>query len=192
MTTATYDDALTMREARQQYFTRWGFDDRGYTEPWVHLKLGPVPFAFPNTATRQACVPMHDLHHVLTEYPATYRGEAQIGAWEVASGCRQYTAAWVLNLGCLGYGALLFPKATFRAFVRGRRGANLYRDGFREELLDERVRDLRRRLRVDAATGPTTPREVAAFAAWLAVAWTLGGVLPIAAAATVVWMLLGG
>ena len=58
MTTAVYDGALTMREARQQYFTRWGFNDRGYSDAWVHLKLGPVPFAFPNTATRKACVPI--------------------------------------------------------------------------------------------------------------------------------------
>ena len=41
---------------------------------------------------------------MLTEYDTNWVGEAEIGAWEIASGCGRYLAAWVLNLGAFGLG----------------------------------------------------------------------------------------
>ena len=77
------------------------------------IKLGPVFIPLPNTKARVDAVKFHDIHHLLTEYPATLRGEAEIGAWEIASGCGKYYAAWVLNFGSFFYGMFFFPKATY-------------------------------------------------------------------------------
>src|SRR5437879_1772025 len=38
-----------------------------------------------------------------------WRGEAEIGAWEIASGCGRHHAAWILNLW-----AILAPSAVLR------------------------------------------------------------------------------
>ena len=38
----------------------------------------------------------HDLHHVLTEDPTTWRGEAEIAAWELASVCGRHVTVWLL------------------------------------------------------------------------------------------------
>ena len=92
----TYDPALTMRDARARYFEANGFSEAGYTEPWVKIQAGPIPFWIPNGAARQRAVRFHDLHHVLTGYPTTWTGEGEIGAWEVATGCGTNLAAWVL------------------------------------------------------------------------------------------------
>jgi ubiquinone biosynthesis protein Coq4 len=103
-------------------------------------------FAFPNTAARVRAVRFHDLHHVLTEYDTTWAGEAEIGAWELAAGCGRHYAAWALNLGAVAIGLLIAPRRVLRAFKRGRRTRTLYSETFSEELLNQTVGELRRRL----------------------------------------------
>lgn len=107
-----------------------------------------VVFAFPNTQARLRAVRVHDIHHVLTGYDTTWSGEAEIAAWELASGCGRYYAAWVLNLAALAVGLIVCPRRTFAAFRRGRVSENLYPAGFSDELLDATVGELRRRLRL--------------------------------------------
>ncbi|HJQ38434.1 MAG TPA: hypothetical protein VKB93_14950 [Thermoanaerobaculia bacterium] len=141
-----YDPNLTLRAARQLYFDANGFKDGGYAEKWVKLKAGPFTFGFPNIEARVRSVKLHDLHHVLTEYDTTWRGEAEIGAWELASGCADHWPAWVLNLGAVSIGVLLCPRLTWRAWQRGRRSRNLYRETFDEALLEKTVGELRARM----------------------------------------------
>ena len=84
----------TMREALDQYFRDNDFgEDGGYSADWVKLKIGPIPFAFPNTPARRRAVRFHDLHHFLTGYQTDWVGEAEIAAWEVATGCKDMWAA---------------------------------------------------------------------------------------------------
>jgi hypothetical protein len=171
------DEELSLREARARYFRANGFGaDGGYAASWVKVRLGPVPFAFPNTAARVRAVRFHDLHHVVTGYATDAVGEAEIAAWEIATGCAGFAAAWVLNLYALGLGLLRAPGPTWRAFARGRRTRNLYRWPYQEALLDARVGDVRARLGLGAsAAGPATRADRAAFAAWSAAALLLFG-----------------
>jgi hypothetical protein len=142
-----YEDTVSVRVARADYFQRAGFaPDGGYSDRWVKLKFGPFRLAFPNTAARVRAVKLHDIHHLLTEYDTTWTGEAEIAAWELASGCARHYAAWVLNLAAMAIGLVIAPKRTLNAFARGRRSGNLYRTPFTETLLDKSVGDLRREL----------------------------------------------
>jgi hypothetical protein len=137
----------TLREARAQYFRDNGFeDDGGYAVKWVRVKLGPIPVMFPNTTGRRAALLPHDLHHVATGYDTTLVGEAEIGAWELASGCRHYYAAWMLNMGAVVIGLFLAPRRVCRAFFRGWRCTNLYRVGVDASWPEETVTGLRQRL----------------------------------------------
>ena len=146
-----YDPASTIADARAAYFARSGFaDDGGYADKWVKLQIGRRFFiAFPNTAARVRSVRLHDIHHVLTEYDTTWAGEAEIGAWEVASGCADHYPAWVLNFGAIAIGLLIAPRKTIRAFRRGWRKPNLYRREFDESLLTRTVGDLRAELEIE-------------------------------------------
>ena len=163
----TYADDSTVRDARAQYFAANGFSDAGYADDWVKIKLGPIPFTFPNTATRKRAIPLHDLHHIATGYPTTLRGEAEIAAWEIAGGCTDHWAAWVLNTSGFAYGLVLAPRRVYRAFMRGRHGRTLYHSGWDDQLLELRVGELRRRLATDAAPRATW-RDRAAFVGWVA------------------------
>ncbi|MGH0032273.1 MAG: hypothetical protein ACQGVC_20975 [Myxococcota bacterium] len=164
-----YADDWTVAEARARYFETNGFGaDGGYDDDWVRFAVGPFPIRFPNTDGRKAAVPAHDLHHVATGYDTDLAGEGEIGAWEIASGCWQARAAWLLN--SLAVWPVLFyalPRV-YRAFVRGRHSRNLYDGTPVAELLDAKVAVLRARLGLDVPAPPATTADKLAFARFLA------------------------
>ncbi len=189
----TYDDTLSLRDARGRYFADNAFgDDGGYAKKWVKLQFGPLPFAFPNSAARVRAVKYHDLHHVVTGYDTDIAGEAEIGAWEIGSGCAGFVAAWILNLYAMALGFLSGnPGAVWRAFVRGRHTRNLYRDRYDESLLDARLGAVRARLGLEARTRATpvaTLGDRVAFAFWCTLAFALFLATSALLLAPIVWL----
>lgn len=145
----------------------------------MRVETRPVPVFFPNTECRVTAAKLHDLHHVATEYETDWAGEAEIAAWEIASGCGRYGWAWLLNLGAFTVGLALCPKRLLRAFVRGRRASNLYSEGFAEELLVNTTVDaLRQRIGFSAAEPRAGWTDRLAFGLWCAVALAWHFVLP--------------
>ena len=160
---------LTLGEARARLFALGGLgEDGGYDDAWVKLKLWRVPLAFPNTEGRRRAVRFHDLHHVLTEYPTTWRGEFEIAAWEVAGGIRRYWVAWLLDLLGFACGLVVFPRAVYRVFVRGRHSRNLYGEAWDESILTRRVGEVRHRLKLDVEEARPTGDDRIAFVKWAA------------------------
>jgi len=151
-TSWSYAPSLTLREARAQYFARAGLSEAGYADRWVWVTIaGRRLPATLNTAGRVRAVKLHDLHHVLTGYPTTWAGEAEIGAWELASGCRGHVAAWYLNFWAALIGLSIAPRRVRAAFRRGRRERNLYDLELTDALLAETVGATRARLGIAAA-----------------------------------------
>ncbi|RIL03425.1 MAG: hypothetical protein DCC71_15305 [Proteobacteria bacterium] len=190
--TTRYDAALSLRDARSVYFRDNAFgDDGGYAKKWVKLQLGPLPFAFPNSPARVRAVKYHDLHHIVTGYATDLVGEAEIGAWEIGSGCAGFVAAWILNLYAMVLGFLAgAPGAVWRAFVRGRRTRNLYRTAYDDALLEAPLGAVRARLGLDAvpaAPPAASAGDRAAFALWSALAIALALATVAALAAPLVW-----
>jgi hypothetical protein len=177
-----YDPEMTLRDARVRYFELSGFgEDGGYEDRWIKVKVWRIPIWLPNTQGRVRAVKLHDLHHILTEYPTTWRGEAEISSWEVASGgLRRYYAGWLLDLMNVAQGLVVNPRGVFRAVVRGRRSRNLFGETFGDEMLARRVGEMRRELNLhdqDATDdAKASARDVAAF-----IAWSLAGAATYAA-----------
>jgi len=190
-----YNADSDLRAARERYFVLNNFAGGGYEEGWVKMKAGPMPIWFPNTVARVKAVKFHDLHHVLTEYPTTWKGEAEIGAWEVATGCAAHYQAWLLNLLAFAIGLAINPRGVYRAFMRGRHTRNLYRSTYSDELLARTVGEMRRELDLDREFAPPTPHDRRAFVFWsLASVATLAGtwivaLLPLATLALLVFLL---
>ena len=163
-----YASELTLFDARQRYFDVAGFNEDGYGDRWVRLKAGSVVvFAFPNTKARVKAVKFHDLHHVLAEYDTTWSGEAQIGAWEIASGCGRHYPAWLLNMAAVAIGLVIAPRAVYAAFIRGRKTTNLYRSIFDGALLQRTVGEVRGELALDGPCRLTTRADRVAFVGWM-------------------------
>ena len=170
--TSRYPATMTLAEARSLFFARSGLgEDGGYNARWVRVETKPIPVYFPNTACRVEAARLHDLHHVAMEYETDWAGEAEIAAWEIASGCGRHGWAWLLNLGAFTVGMALFPRRLYRAFMRGRRSPNLYREGFPEsELATKSVGWLRDRCGIGRNESNASTSDKLAFVFWSFVA----------------------
>ena len=160
-------DAMTMGDARTRYYERNHFGaDGGDSLEWVPIKMFGLTFAIPNTEGRRRAVRIHDLHHIVTGYQTDLRGESEIAAWELASGCWRWPAALVLNLGALGIGAAIAPRRIARAWARGRRARNLYteRHGI-DHLLPRTVGEMRAATGLDRPAPAVRVRDALAVAA---------------------------
>lgn len=176
----TYDPSLSLRAARKLYFAMNNFGESGgYDDAWVDFKLGPIPFPFPNTPARVRAVKFHDLHHILTGYTTDVLGEFEISAWEIGAGCRDFYAAWVLNLGGLAAGLLVAPRRIFRAFARGLASQSLYGSNL-EELLEQPVGATREQM-VAADPTPMTGKGLVLLALAAVTGLTVG---------TLLWLIL--
>lgn len=91
-----------------------------------HLRLGPAALRLPNFAWRQAAIDAHDLHHVMTGYPLTMRGEIQLAAWEWGAGRYPDWRATAFCAPLIVMGVMLMPRRTWSAFRRGRTCQSLY------------------------------------------------------------------
>lgn len=191
----TYSPELTLRDARAQYFAVNNFGWGGYDDKWVKVEYGLLHFYFPNTKGRVKVVKYHDLHHILTEYSTSLSGETEIGAWEVATGCTRSLAAWLLNLSGFAWGLVINPRGVYKAFLRGRQSSNLYHMRFDDELLSQRVGQLRQQLSLDKANEPPTFIDNIVFVVWAIVSViTLLGIIgialsPLIVLSALVWIL---
>ncbi|HKB44793.1 MAG TPA: hypothetical protein VKC90_10390 [Chitinophagaceae bacterium] len=113
---------------------------------------------FPNFTARKKAVLKHDIHHLVTDYPSTFKGETEISAWEIASGCKKYRAAWVLDMSGMMIGIVFNFRGVLKAFARGRRTKNLYYDVIStEEALDMKLSELKKLLWLDKYPKNTRP-----------------------------------
>ena len=172
----------TLRDARQRYFAESGLaPDGGIDDAWVHIKVGPFPFAYPNSKGRKRLVPFHDLHHVATGYATDLQGEAEVGAWEIGSHMKEPLGVF-LGLLVMGFVVVWSPRRCFRAFVRGRHSRNLLGPGAVVPDLDRQVAELRAELGLDQELPPPTLGNRIDFATWasLSVAIVWGPLVPMA------------
>lgn len=178
MTVIAYAPDESVRAARARYFDVNHFGTNGgYEDAWVDFKFGPIPMPIPNTPARIRAVRFHDLHHIVTGYDTDLIGELEISAWELGAGCRDFVAAWGLNLGGAAAGAFLAPLRTLRALARGRRSSTVYGDVDVESLLDQDVASLRASTHVPQGDVAITLADVAIFAFYALVGLSIWGAL---------------
>lgn len=156
----------TLGAARAAYYEANHFGaDGGDALEWVPIKVLGLTLKIPNSEGRRRAVRIHDLHHVVTGYQTDLRGESEIGAWELASGCLRWPAATLLNLFALGIGLVLAPGRLIKAWARGRHTQNLYGEDGVEHLLPRRVDEIRDTLGLTAALPRARLRDALAVLA---------------------------
>lgn len=96
------------------------------TAPQWRLRFGPVTMTLPNFAWRQAAIDAHDMHHLITGYPLTMRGEIQLAAWEWGAGRYPDWRATAFCTPLIVAGALIMPRRTLLAYRAGRKAQTLY------------------------------------------------------------------
>jgi len=162
----TYNDNLKVREALQLYFSQYHFKNGGYDLKWFKIKLGFIYIPLPNIKARVDAVKIHDIHHLITEYRADWRGEVEIAALEIATGCKKYSVAWLLNFGSFFIGLLIYPRYLLAAFLRGRKCAtNLYFQANYDKVLEKTLGELRNTIEIDSIKS-VSYKDYLAFISW--------------------------
>lgn len=150
----------TPREVLARFYKENNLDaDGGDASPSVKVEFfNGFCFYFPNFDQRRKAVIKHDIHHLLTGYSTVLKGETEISAWEIASGCKKYHAAFFINTSGLMMGFPLNFFGILRAFARGRRTKNLYDDKITtEQAMDTPIKILRREFLLDQYPQNTKP-----------------------------------
>lgn len=125
----------TVRDALVEFRAASGVDAACLTAATWTCRVGPITLRLPNFQWRREAIERHDLHHVLTGYPCTMRGEFQMATWEFAAGRFPHPAATLFCLPLVAMGAIWSPRAIWRAFLAGRYGRSLYGTELSETLL---------------------------------------------------------
>jgi ubiquinone biosynthesis protein Coq4 len=150
----------TPREILNKFYADHNLEaDGGQSKPYVKIDVTPkFHFYIPNFDARRKAVIKHDIHHLLTGYETTVAGESEISAWEVASGCKSYWAAFLIDVSGAMLGILFNFFGVLKAFARGRRTKNLYYDTLTtEQALDMKIGDLRKEFGLDKHPKDTKP-----------------------------------
>jgi hypothetical protein len=127
--------APTVREALAEFRQANGLPAKEvFAASWT-CRLGPLTLRLPNFKWRQDAIFAHDLHHVLTAYPCTMRGECQMAAWEFGAGPMPHWAAALFCLPLVVVGLLWTPRRIIRAFLWGRRSRSLHGSAAAHDLL---------------------------------------------------------
>jgi hypothetical protein len=150
----------TAREILSQFYkdNNYGHDG-GLTSSTVKLEFSPwFHLYFPNFNSRRKALIKHDIHHLVTGYDTTVKGESEISAWEIGSGCKNYRAAFFIDTSGTMMGILLNFRSVLRAFSRGRKTKNLYHDLFTpEQELDMKIDEIQKHLMLDKYPINTRP-----------------------------------
>jgi hypothetical protein len=173
----------TLREAAAAHLT--DLKDAGVDADadarWVRIRIGPIPFAYPNTKGRKRLVAAHDLHHLLVGYQTDLLGEAELGAWELGTGVRDRSAVRY-EIRVLGFMLPRFPARLRAAFVRGRHCRNLV-GRLDDAMLARTVADVRSELGLDRPVPEASAEDLREWRRWAAraVAVVWGPIVPITA-----------
>lgn len=143
----------TPNELLSEFYKNYNLgDDGGQSSSYVKIDLTKnFYFYFPNFDARRKAVLKHDIHHLVTGYESIMKGETEISTWEIASGCKNYWAAFIINMQGMIMGIpMLNINGIFKAFKRGRRTENLYTDVFTEvQVLNMKISEIRAHLKLD-------------------------------------------
>lgn len=157
--------------------------DGDFDAPYHDAAFGPLRYRVPNGPWRSRALAVHDHHHLATGYRADWVGESEISGWEVGAGLGPPSYGWVIALWGVFVGAILWPRKTFAAYARGRRGRTLYV----APVDAPTVGALRAALGVPDGPVPATVGDVVGFAGWLLVAAVAGALCLVPAALFVGW-----
>ena len=168
-------DSGTVREAIERHHSESGIaPDGGISDRWVVIRLGRIPMPFLNTAARRRALALHDVNHLLAGVGTGNVGEAEISAWELASGgCGPYVTAWALDLAGMLLG-MVWPIHVMQAFASGRTMKNAYTFGV-DQVLDMDLTELRQVLsRPGGRSISSVVGSVALFIGYLVLAVPVG------------------
>jgi len=135
----------TVSQALEAFYKNQNLDFTTTTQKINYYPLGVIKIPFLNLKARQNLLYLHDLNHLLTGFETNLEGEAQLAAFELASGFpRGNRIGYLYSPFALLPGLVLCPLRIAKAFRRGLSLKNAcHLKLTKEEILNTKITDIR-------------------------------------------------
>lgn len=91
-----------------------GKDDDTFQVKFLFFSL-----KLPNPSYRKKVTYIHDLEHVLNNCDTSWKGEAFIAGWEIATGFWKHFPISIFIFWAMGFSLWIYPKSVFLGFKKG-------------------------------------------------------------------------
>ncbi len=99
--------------------------DGGKNEKLNKAQIGSFSFRYPNLNGKALL--LHDINHLITDFPTTWKGEFQVSAWEMASGARKgFPLTLIYPVSLVLIGLIIYPREVLSAYKYGTNKQNAF------------------------------------------------------------------
>ncbi|WP_420552485.1 hypothetical protein [Tenacibaculum aiptasiae] len=140
---------MTIAEALQGFYTKNNLlKNGGEDESTFELKFKLFTLKLPNSQFRKDIIHIHDIQHVLYNCDTTWKGEAFIAGWEIATGMWKKLPIGIMSTWAMGFSLLNYPKDVYRGYKAGLKVIGIIDLNLsKEELLQFSIEDLKKRIK---------------------------------------------
>ena len=111
---------MTVSESLQFFYKENNFpNDGGESKDFFELKFKLFTLKLPNSQFRKDVIHIHDIQHILYNCDTTWKGEAFIAGWEIATGLWKRFPIGFFSLWAMGFSLIFYPKEVFRGYKAG-------------------------------------------------------------------------
>lgn len=94
-------------------------EEGGVNEDFFNLKFKLFTVKLPNSQFRKNVVHIHDIQHILYDCDISWKGEAFIAGWEIATGLWKHIPIGFMSLWAMGFSLLTHPKEVWKGYNTG-------------------------------------------------------------------------
>ena len=103
----------------EEFYDENNIPNGGIDKDTFELKLFGFSINVPNPEFRKRVTYIHDLHHLINKKDTSWKGEAYISGWEIATGIGKHFPVCLLSIWAMGYSLWLFPREVFVGYKEG-------------------------------------------------------------------------
>ncbi len=94
-------------------------ENGGENEDFFSLNFKYFSIKLPNSNFRKKVVYIHDIQHVLFQQDTTWKGEAYIAGWEIATKIWKHFPINIMSLWAMGFSFLIHRKDVIEGYKKG-------------------------------------------------------------------------
>jgi len=111
---------MLISEKLQQFYIQNNLsEDGGENDDYFYLTFKLFSIKLPNSDFRKKVVYIHDIQHILYNKDITWKGEAFIAGWEIATGIWKHFPISIMSLWAMGFSFLIHAKEVIKGYKEG-------------------------------------------------------------------------
>ncbi len=111
---------MVISQRLNQFYTQNNLGKNGGEDnDYFLMKFRFFSLKLPNSEFRKKVVYIHDIQHILFDCDVSWKGEAYIAGWEIATGMWKHLPIGIMSLWAMGFSLLTHPKDVLNGYKKG-------------------------------------------------------------------------